>query len=93
MQTLKEKRNAERNKMKDGLFDFLRFMAETGITGIGTFYLAIAAIWGLPFGDEVSKTLVAVSTLLGIFVGYQRQKFNKTTQFGTTTRPEGKENE
>ena len=77
--------------MKDGLFDFLRFMAETGITGIGTFYLAIAAIWGLPYGDEVSQTLIAVSTLLGIFVEYQRQKFNKSKQFGTTTRPEEKE--
>ena len=72
--------------MKDGMFDFLRFMAETGITAIGTFYLAIAAIWGLPFGDEVSQTLIAVSTLLGVYVSYQRAKYNK--RFGSLTRPE-----
>lgn len=74
--------------MKDGMFDFLRFMSETGITGIGTFYLAIAAIWNLPFGDEVSKTLIAVSTLFGIFVDYHRAKYNKSNQFGSLTRPE-----
>lgn len=77
--------------MKDELFDFLRFMAETGITGIGTFYLLCAGVWGLPFGDEISKTLVGFSTLLGLFVEYHRQKHNKQTQFGTTTKPEESE--
>lgn len=63
--------------MKDKVFNFLRFMAETGITAIGTFYLAIAGIWGLPFGDEISKTLIALSTLLGIFVGVKRAQYNR----------------
>ena len=74
--------------MKDELFDFLRFMSETGITGIGSFYVLIAATWGLPFGDQINQTLMGISTLLGIFVEYQRSKHNKTTQFGTTTRPD-----
>ena len=32
---------------------------------LGVFYLAIAAIWHLPYGDEVNATIVAVATLLG----------------------------
>ena len=76
--------------MKDTVFDILRFLAETGITAIGTFYLAIASIWGLPYGDEISQTLIAVSTLLGIFVSVKRSQYNKA-QFGTTERPESED--
>jgi hypothetical protein len=35
------------------------------LPALGVFYLAIAAIWHLPYGDEVNATIVAVATLLG----------------------------
>ena len=31
---------------------------------LGVFYLAMCQIWGLPLGDEINETLIAVCTLL-----------------------------
>lgn len=63
--------------MKNSTFDFLRFLAEIGITAVGTFYKVVAEIWALPYGEAVLATSVALSTLIGVFVEWQRQKHNK----------------
>lgn len=67
--------------MKNSTFDFLRFLAEIGITAVGTFYKVVAEIWSLPYGEAVLATSVALSTLIGVFVEWQRQKHNKTQFF------------
>ena len=64
-------------KLSNNTFDFLRFLAEIGITAVGTFYKVVAEIWSLPYGEAVLATSVALSTLVGVFVEYQRQKHNK----------------
>lgn len=64
-------------KLSNNTFDFLRFLAEIGITAVGTFYKVVAEIWTLPYGEAVLATSVALSTLVGVFVEYQRQKHNK----------------
>ena len=66
--------------MSNKLFDWLRFFAETGITAIGAFYLAISEIWNLPYGKAVSATALALSTLLGVFVEYQRANYAKSKE-------------
>ena len=48
------------NKTYDVLNKIQRWLPARGV-----FYLAIAAIWHLPFGDEVNATIVAVATFLG----------------------------
>lgn len=63
--------------MTDRTFNFIRFLAEIGITAIGTFYKVIAEIWSLPYGEAVLATCVALSTLIGVFVEYNRAQYNK----------------
>ena len=63
--------------MTSKIFNFLRFMAETGITAIGAAYLGLALIWHWGYGEEISKSCVVISTLLGIFVGVKRVAYNK----------------
>lgn len=48
------------NNLYDILSKIQRFLPALGI-----FYLALAQIWGLPFGDEVNMTIAALATLLG----------------------------
>ena len=67
--------------MSDNTFDFIRFLAEIGITAVGSFYKIIAEIWTLPYGEAVLATSVALSTLIGVFVEWQRQKHKKQTEF------------
>lgn len=64
--------------MSDKTFNFIRFLAEIGITAVGTFYKVIAEIWSLPYGEAVLATCVALSTLIGVFTEYQRAQYNKS---------------
>lgn len=64
--------------MSDKTFNFIRFLAEIGITAIGTFYKVVAEIWSLPYGEAVLATCVALSTLIGIWTEYQRFSYNKS---------------
>lgn len=48
------------NNLYDVLSKIQRFLPALGI-----FYLALAQIWGLPFGDQINTTIAAIATLLG----------------------------
>lgn len=50
--------------MSDKLYNFLNKL-QRWLPSVGLFYLALCVIWGLPFGDEVNQTIIAVATLLG----------------------------
>lgn len=63
--------------MSDKTFNFIRFLAEIGITAVGTFYKVVAEIWSLPYGEAVLATCVALSTLIGVFTEWQRSQYNK----------------
>lgn len=67
-------------KLSNKAFDFLRFLAEIGITAVGTFYKVVAEIWGLPYGEAVLATCVALSTLFGVFTEWQRSQWNKAEE-------------
>lgn len=67
-------------KLSNKAFDFLRFLAEIGITAVGTFYKVVAEIWGLPYGEAVLATCVALSTLVGVFTEWQRSQWNKAEE-------------
>lgn len=77
--------------MTDKTFNFIRFLAEIGITAIGALYWALSDTWGLPYGDEIVATCAALSTFLGIFTEWQRFKWNTPMPQQTTfenTAPE-----
>lgn len=53
-------------RISDRLYDTLKWV-EKILVLLATLYATMANIWGLPFGDEISKTCLALATfLLGI---------------------------
>ncbi|GAK30232.1 putative phage holin [Weissella oryzae SG25] len=44
-------------------------VATTVLTALATFYLAVAKIWNLPFGEEVSNTIYAVVAMIASILG------------------------
>lgn len=74
--------------MKNRLFNFLRFMAETGLTAIGVAYLGLATVWELPYGEQIKTTCIILSTLLGVFVGVSRVSYNKRNGNNSTGDPD-----
>ena len=63
--------------MSNKVYDVLKFVAQIVLPAIATFYLTLAGIWGLPFGEQVSGTIMAVDTFLGAVLMISSNKYNK----------------
>lgn len=49
--------------MSDRLYDILNKI-QRWLPALALFYVSIAVVWNLPFGEEVSKTINALAALL-----------------------------
>ena len=65
-------------KMNDKLYDILKWVVMIVIPAITTAYVGLAAIWGFPCAEEVSKTSAVVCTLLGALLGISTAEYNKS---------------
>lgn len=63
--------------MSNKLYDVLKWIALVALDAVGLFYSTIATIWGLPYGDQVLETCVALSVLLGALVGVSSAQHSK----------------
>lgn len=64
-------------KMSNKVYDIFKFIAQILLPALATFYLTLAGIWGLPFGKQVSGTVMAIDTLLGAILMLSSNKYNK----------------
>ena len=64
--------------MSDKLYNTLKWIAMILLPALGTLYFALAEIWGFPYAEEVSKTVMAVCTLCGALLGISTAEYNKT---------------
>lgn len=65
-------------KMSNQVYDVLKWIALVALDAVGLFYKTIAAIWGLPMGDEVLATCTAMSLFIGALIGLSSAQYNKT---------------
>lgn len=49
--------------MSNKVYDVLNKI-QRWLPSLATFVLAICSIWGLPFGEEINNTIIAVAVLL-----------------------------
>lgn len=61
--------------MNDRTYDVLKWWVTIILPALGTFYFAVAAIWGLPYAEEIVGTIVAVTTLLGVILGVSNAQY------------------
>lgn len=52
-------------KMANETYDILKYIAQVVLPTAGTFYFALAKIWGLPYGPEIVGTITAADAALG----------------------------
>lgn len=64
-------------KMSNETYDILKFIALIFLPAAGTLYFALAAIWGLPYGEQIVGTITAVDTFLGALLGISTAQYNK----------------
>lgn len=64
-------------KMSNELYDKLKWVAQILLPALGTFYFALAGIWGFPYGEQIVGTIVALDTFLGACLGISTKNYNK----------------
>ena len=63
--------------LENDQYDFLKWIAMIVLPAIGTLYFALAAIWGLPYGEQIVGTITAVDAFLGALLGMSTDAYNK----------------
>ena len=63
-------------RLSDRQYDILKWIQKIFVL-LATFYKAIANIWGLPFGEEISATCLALATFLLGILEIASAKYNK----------------
>lgn len=64
------------------LYDYLKWTGQVILPGIGTLYVALSALWGLPAPLEVSGTILALDTFLGAVLGISQVNYGKQISQG-----------
>ena len=64
--------------MSNKLYDILKYIAQVVLPAVGTFYFAIAQIWGLPYGEQIVGTITALDTLLGALLMISSAQYKKS---------------
>ena len=63
--------------MSNKLYDVLKWIVVLVLPALATLYTALAAIWGLPYGDAIPNTIIAVDTFLGAVLMISSVQYNK----------------
>lgn len=61
--------------LKNSVYDDLKWIAQILLPALGTFYFAVARIWGMPYSSEIVGTITAVDALLGALLGLSSAKY------------------
>lgn len=64
-------------KFNNKIYDILKWIAQIVLPALGTFYFALASIWGLPYGEQIVGTITAIDTLLGALLGISNIQYKK----------------
>ena len=61
----------------DKWYNILRYMAMIVLPALALFTQTIFSIWGLPYGEQISATIVAINALLGALIGVSTIGYNR----------------
>ena len=64
-------------KLKNKTYDFWKKVAMYYLPAIATFIVATFEIWNIPYATQISGTIMAFDTLLGVFLGISSNNYNK----------------
>lgn len=63
--------------MSNKVYDILKKIALVWLPALATLYVTIAGIWGLPYAEAISGTIMAVDFFLGTILGISTSYYNK----------------
>jgi Putative phage holin Dp-1 len=64
--------------LSDKMYANLEWVARVLLPSAATLYLALATLWGFPYGPQIVGTIVAVDTFLGVFIGMAQRSYDQS---------------
>lgn len=56
-------------KINDKVYDVLKWIAMLFLPALALLVRTVFQIWGIPYGEEISATIVAINAFLGAILG------------------------
>lgn len=66
-------------KMTNKTYDILKWIAALVLPALATLVIALAGIWGLPYGEAIGATITAVDAFLGTILGISSKNYQTGT--------------
>ncbi len=63
--------------MSNKVYDILKWVAMIVLPAIGTLYLTLSGIWGLPYGEQIAGSITAIDTFLGAVLMISSNSYKK----------------
>ena len=60
---------------KNNTYDFIKKIALVVLPALATLIITIFKIWNIPYGEQISATITAVDTALGIILGISSRNY------------------
>lgn len=76
-------------KMSSKLYDTLKWVCLIVLPAAAYGYGELAAIWTLPLGEQIPKTINLIATIMGIVLGFSNAKFKKENDIIVQEKIEG----
>lgn len=73
-------------------YDALKWLSLTALDALGLLYSTLAAIWGLPFGDQILRTCAALSLCIGTLIGISSVRYSKLNEKAEEKKDDSTEN-
>ena len=64
-------------KLSNKVFDVLKWVAILFLPALAILIRTVFAIWKIPYGEEISSTIVALQVFLGAILGVSTLNYNK----------------
>lgn len=61
--------------MSNKTYDVLKWIAALVLPALATLVIALAGIWGLPYGKAIGATITAVDAFLGTILGISSKNY------------------
>ena len=68
--------------MSNKVYDVFKYIARYVLPALATMVITIFKIWGLPYGEEIGATIMAVDTALNIILGISSRNYYKQLEKG-----------
>lgn len=65
--------------MSNKTYDVLKYVVQLLLPALATLYAALAAVWGLPYTEQVVQSVTALVTFLSAVLGISNAAYYKAT--------------